>query len=122
MSIAWIRDPIPASAPPAPTAALFVAPDEPLTLFVWRDPHGSFTGQVLLALAVSPDEARELIVADAADGLAPLVLTAYRAYRAGGHTLGAYRNLWSQLDGEPVCLTTPVGMRLRPLIPARPME
>lgn len=104
------------TAPPAPPTC--VCPDEPLTLFVWADPTGNFTGQVLLALAPTEETARELLVAEAADGDLWTVAV-YRDGRAGvrPRPLGLHRNLWLQMNAAPQHITTPVGMRLRPLTP-----
>lgn len=110
-----VHDGVPESRRPAPPPLVGATPDEPLSLYLWSDPGGNFTGQVLLALAPNENAARELIVTEAADGLDPQALAKYRAYRAGGRTVGAYRQLWAKLEGVPRRITSPVGMRLRPL-------
>ncbi len=95
-----------------------MAPDEPLSLYVWSDSGGNFTGQVLLALAPTEEAARELIVEEAAD-VDATAIHHYRAFREGRRErpLGAYRNLWAQLELTPRRIASPVGMRLRPLAP-----
>jgi hypothetical protein len=104
-----------AARPPAP--ATRIALDEPLTLYLWDDPGGNFTGHTLLALASTAEAARELLVEDAA-GVDATAIHHYRAYRDGrrpGGPLGQYRNLWLQLQADPRQVTRPTALRLRPL-------
>jgi hypothetical protein len=102
--------------PGPPASATLIALDEPLTLFLWDDPGGNYTGHTLLALAPTAEAARELLVEDAA-AIDVTAIHHYRAYREGRRSrpLGAYRNLWEQLQADPRALTRPVALRLRPL-------
>ena len=117
LELVAVHDGVPESrhtAPPGPPVG--VAAEEPLSLYLWSDPGGNFTGQVLLALAPTAEAARELIVTEAAD-VDTTAIHHYRAFREGRRErpLGAYRNLWAQLELAPRRIASPVGMRLRPL-------